>query len=504
MSFTIRRLKEEAPPSMFSKAIAWVRRLRLPALFVFWRATKVKKEKDIKKKHHRLWKRLLLALLIIVIAVAGIIVGVKALIDMNVIHVTQIMEVAGTPLSVDAYGHTNFLLLGQGDEEHDGVDLTDTIILASIDARTRSAAMISIPRDLYLRTEKMGAGRINALYRDFKYWLMNNEGMTAEQAGQASMLELKKELSETFGIELHHIVKVDFVAFVEVVDALGGIDIEVPEDLYDPEYPGPNYGYQTFSILEGPQHLDGETALKYARSRHSTSDFDRSRRQQQLLQALGEKAKSDGTLSSPSRITSLLRIMDQHVATTLTFREMVTLAKLGASIDQSKIVMAQFNIEGPAGFLYPPPRDQFAGASVLIPTSWDEVHTFMHLILTKRPLFLDDVAIDIYNAGAVSGTAGYLARELNLYTLNVGDIANYEGDDRPTSEIMAPASHEQTARILGGLLGITDIATLPRSSTGTTIQILLGEDYAYQSIAERNPPPTATSALAPNGTSADQ
>lgn len=491
MTFQIRRLKEEAPPSSFSKALKWLRRLRLPAIFLVWRAKEVAKEKQEEKRRRGLWKKLAIAAVVIVAAVGGVGVGVKALVDMNVIQVTQIMDVAGTPLPTDEHGHTNFLLLGQGDETHDGVDLTDTIILASLDARTRSAAMISIPRDLYMNTSRMGAGRINALYRDFKYYLMRNEDLTKEEAGRAAMQELSTELSKTFGIKLHHVVKVDFVGFVQAVDAVGGIDVYVPEDLYDPEYPGPNYGYVTFSVLEGMQHMDGDTALKYARSRHSTSDFDRSRRQQDILQALAEKGRETG-LTSPNQITSLLRIMDEHVATTLTFREMVTLAQLGTRIDRSKIASVQFSLEGPGGFLYPPPRDLFGGAAVLIPNSWDEIRTFMHLVLTQRALFLDDLPIDIFNAGGPSGAAGLLARELDRYTLVVDRVENFEGDDRPTSAILAPESREDTARTLGDLLGITDVATLPETSTGTTIQILLGEDYVYRSIASLNAPPASS------------
>lgn len=483
MSFQVRRLKEEAPPSTFSKALKWLRRLRLPALFVFRRAAAVKEEQEKKERRGALWKRLLIGAAIVIVAVGGVAAGVKALVDMNVIQVSQIVDVAGTPLPKDEHGFTNFLLLGQGDEGHDGVDLTDTIILASIDPRTKSAAMISIPRDLYMRTARMGAGRVNALYRDFKSHLMYREKLGKDEAERAAMQELATELSNTFGIELHHVVKVDFIAFVQAVDALGGVDVMVPEDLYDPEYPTDNYGYQVFSVLAGLQHMDGETALKYARSRHSTSDFDRSRRQQDLIQALADKAKADGTLTDPGRITSLLRIMDQHVATTLTFREMVSLANLATKVDRSNILSVQFSLAGAGGFLYTPPRDQFGGASVLIPNSWDEIRTFMGLMLTERDLFLDEGVIDVLNAGAPSGGAGLLGQELDRYTLNIGDVKNCDCEDRLTSAIIAPEARGDAARLLGNMLRIDDVATLPETSTGTTIQILLGEDYRYRSIS---------------------
>lgn len=489
-AFHIRRLKEETPPSTFSKAIHWIRRLHVPTLLVIRHVQNMLAKRQKGQKRRRIVRSIAYGAIIVVVAVCGIGIGVKALVSMNILRVSQIMDVAGTPLPTDDYGHTNFLLLGQGDETHDGVDLTDTIILASLDARGRSAAMISIPRDLYLSTTRMGSGRVNALYRNFKYWLMKNEGMDADAAGDLAMRELADELGATFGIQLHHVVKVDFIAFVQAVDALDGIDIDVPEDLYDPEYPGPNYTYETFSVLQGRQHMDGETALKYARSRHSTSDFDRSRRQQDIIQALGEKAKNAG-LSNPQQLTSLLRIVEKHVATTLTFREMVTLAQLGTRIDRSKIVSAQFNLEGPGGFLYPPPRDQFGGAAVLIPNSWDEVRTFMNLVLTERPLFLDEQPIDVFNAGGPPGAAGMLARELDRYTLPIGSVANYDGDKREASTIITPRSRANTAKTLSTLLRIPDVVTAPETSTGTSIQILLGKEYYYRSIAELS----ATSAI---------
>lgn len=504
MSFQIRRIKEEAPPSAFSRAIRRLLRLRLPAAFLWRRAEKVKKEQERHTKRRYLWARLAVWLVVIVAAVGGVGIGVKALIDTQVINVTQILDVAGAPLPEDEHGFTNLLLLGQGDETHDGVDLTDTIIIASIDPRTDSVAMISVPRDLYLRTSRMGAGRINALYRDFKYHLIQQEDLDADAAGRAAMQELATELSGTFGIELHHVVKVDFTGFVKAVDAVGGIDVYVPEDLYDNQYPAANYGYQTFSVLAGQQHMDGDTALKYARSRHSTSDFDRSRRQQDILRALAEKAKSSGTLTSPGQITALLQIMDEHVATTLTFREMVTLANTAADVDRGKIVSVQFSLAGPGGFLYAPPRDLYGGASVLIPTSWDEIRAFMRLTLTERPLFLDDEPVDVFNAGGPSGAAYLLSQELERYTLTVGEVANHEGEDRPASAILTPGHREDTARTLGDLLDIADVAVLPETATGTSIRILLGEDYRYRSIADLNPIETESiSSSASAGASTD-
>lgn len=92
-----------------------------------------------------------------------------------------------------------------------------------------------------------------------------------------------------FGIRVNEYLMVDFTTFIDVIDLIGGIHINVPYDIYDPQYPDMNYGYDPFSIQAGWQTLDGETALKYARSRHSTDDIDRNRRQQQVLYAIRDK-----------------------------------------------------------------------------------------------------------------------------------------------------------------------------------------------------------------------
>lgn len=494
MSFQIRRLRDEAPPSPVSTLLRRVMKFRIPALLVWKHA----KEDKAKKEAGFRWKRL--AVIAVAVLCAFLLVGgtVKALIEMKILGIEELIDVAGVPLPKDEHGYTNLLLLGQGDETHDGIDLTDTLIIASIDPATQSVSMVSIPRDLYLRTSRMGAGRVNGLYRDFKYYLMQRENLTVDEAERAAMQELSTEFSNTFGVEIHRTIKVDFIGFIQAVDALGGVDIVVPEDLYDTQYPSENYGYQTFSILAGPQHLDGETALKYARSRHSTSDFDRSRRQQQIIHALVEKAKNDGTLTNPSRITALLRIMQEHVATTLTFREMVSLAKMGMNVNRDNLIAAQLNLDGAGegGFLYPPPRDQFGGAAVLIPNSWDELRTFIKLLTTERELFLDDSTIDVLNAGAPSGSSRLVGFELMRYTLNTDKMENYEGPERETSAILAPAGHEETARTLANLLQIQDVAALPETSTGTSIQILLGQDYLYRSLATLNAEPEQTSTSA--------
>ena len=240
MSFTTRRIREEAP----RRAIKWQPILLAVLTFgrpVFGWYTAWKKRQDDQKRVALLQRimLILLAVFFIFLLFAGI---AKALIALRVVSVPGVLGVAGADLPTDEDGLTNFLLLGQGDETHDGKDLTDTIMIMSIDAtRTKSAVLLSLPRDLYLlHTENMGAGRVNSLYRDYKSYLKFEKDMEEKEASLEAMRELAKELSLALDLPLHHVVKVDFIGFVEAVDAIGGVDLEVPYDIVDTEYPGPS------------------------------------------------------------------------------------------------------------------------------------------------------------------------------------------------------------------------------------------------------------------------
>lgn len=511
MSFTVRSLREDPKPRAQSSWKPWFNILLKMSgpLIVIGRIWREKHEARIQHEHRvNLLKRIIVILVALFCAVLLFAGTAKALISLRVLSLQNIISVTGSDLPVDAYGHTNILLLGQGDAGHDGIDLTDTIMIASIDAKkTKSTVLLSLPRDLYfLETAKMGKGRINSLYRDYKI-ILEREGLSVEEASKQAMQELAKEISLAMNVDIHHIVKVDFIGFVQAVDAIGGIDIVVPETLVDTEYPGPNYTYETFSIEAGPQHIDGETALKYARSRHSTSDFDRSRRQQQILSAIAEKMQTDGTLTKPRQIVDLMEIMKEHVETTLAVREMVSLAGAGKEIDRSKLIAVQLNTQNglygefsaPGGMLYNPPRDQFGGAAVLLPVSippepvtWKQLQALTQLLVHERTLHSEKVGVRIWNAGAAPGTARRLGGELIRYGINVVAMENApEGTDDITQSIVTGSADDPAAKRIAELVSMPfEAIPAPVSAPGSSaaprtfepITIELGTEYEYNQI----------------------
>lgn len=158
----------------------------------------------------------------------------------------------------------NILVLG----EHGS--LTDTIILISINPKNKTITLINIPRDLYNNGRK-----INSFYASF---------------GIERIIE---EILKITGVYTEKYIIINFDAFVNMIDILGGVDIYVKEDIYDPSFPTSSNGHTVYEIEKGNHHFTGEEALMYSRSRKSTSDFDRAKRQQQIVQAIKDKLKKD-------------------------------------------------------------------------------------------------------------------------------------------------------------------------------------------------------------------
>jgi LCP family protein required for cell wall assembly len=177
---------------------------------------------------------------------------------------------------------------------------TDTMMLASLDPATQTLGLLSIPRDLYVEVPGYSAlQRVNSA-------MVLGE---LQEVGYGPVLAMQT-IQYNLGVRVHDYVAIDFEAAMTLVDALGGIDIDVPYDIADYEFPDMSYGYDPLLLRAGLQHMNGYTALKYARTRHNDSDFERARRQQQVLFAVRERvldvdALPQLVLSAPALFTSL-------------------------------------------------------------------------------------------------------------------------------------------------------------------------------------------------------
>lgn len=155
---------------------------------------------------------------------------------------------------------------------------TDSVMLLNITPRTFNVSLVSIPRDVFITVPGYGEQRINTI----------NVLGEQEQPGSGPAL-VRRSIQESFGVDVDHVVRLDFEAFVKLVDAVGGIEVDVPKRIVDYAYPAADGGTITVTFEPGRQHLNGEQALQYARTRHQDDDFQRAGRQQQVVDALVSK-----------------------------------------------------------------------------------------------------------------------------------------------------------------------------------------------------------------------
>ncbi len=250
----------------------------------------------------------------------------------------QVLPVEGENLSVmdkvkdDKLERLNVLLLGlRGVSDPNGGLLTDTMMVASINLKSGGVALISIPRDLYVEMPNHDYKRkINEAYvlgiEDRKDW-------------KAGLEYAKKAASNVTGLDIHYAVSVDFNAFKEIIDILGGVTITLdrPFSELGQFEEGPIY------LSAGKQTIDGDTALLFSRARFSSSDFDRAKRQQQVLLAAKEKAMGLGVLSNPLKIISILDSIGNHIKTDAELWEIQEMAVLAKRIDSSKVKQKVFD-----------------------------------------------------------------------------------------------------------------------------------------------------------------
>jgi len=352
--------------------------------------------------------------LIIIAALCALIIKVVLSID-----VKTLLLAAGEDLQKDSSNHTNFLILGTGGGKHDGADLTDTMMVASLNQEKGTLSVISIPRDLYVKDSLLPSSKINEIYFNAKkYFNSEVEGLNY----------LQKKVEEIANLKIQYYIKIDFSGFVKIIDTLGGIDIDVPEAIYDPYYPkeGTIY-YETFSISKGPHHLDGTTALKYARSRETSSDFDRSSRQQQIIYAIKDKALQTKTFLDQDKLKGLLSAVKDNMVTNMKVRELLTLGAIASNYSKDKIINRLIH-DDPVqcgGFLYTPQKEFYGGIFVLIPAGGDNyIQEYIDLSINNPEAFKENAKIQILNGTKKSGVAAETKQVLKRFCFNIVRFGN--------------------------------------------------------------------------------
>jgi LCP family protein required for cell wall assembly len=224
------------------------------------------------------------------------------------------------PTARPAFGSFTVLLLGSDDDSKFNPDhvLTQSMILVRVVPSTKEVTMLSIPRDLYVHLSTGGLGKIDGAY--------SYGGPGAAMA----------TVEQDFGVHIDDYIWVGLLGLVKLIDAIGGIDVVTSNPVLDDYYPADIYSswpydFQRVAVLAGPQHLDGIHAMQYVRSRHGDlqSDFGRSRRQQQVLLAIREKAKQ----MSPADLPAMAAAIGGELRTSIGLDKVAQLLPLAASFD---------------------------------------------------------------------------------------------------------------------------------------------------------------------------
>lgn len=382
-------------------------------------------------------------------------------------------------------GRINILLLGIGGPGHDGPDLTDTILLMSIDPINNKASLLSIPRDLWVKIPNNGYQKINAAYPDGKEGTRSKKEQTKINAGLNS---LDDTLSAVIGIPIHYHAVVDFAAFKQGVEAVGGVTFNVPETLYDPTIAWENHN-NPYIAKKGVQTMHGAQALLYARSRETSSDFARGQRQRQLILALKDKIFSVGTLSNPLKISSLLDSFGNNVYTDFSANDITRLQQIFAKISSSSI--------GSLDLTTPPHNlvttGNMNGLSIVEPraglTDYTDIQSYVRNALKDSFIAKENSQIAIYNSTTIVGLATASATKLKSYGYNVTVIDNTPtASNQPTTTIvdLSAGKNKYTQHYLEQRFKVTSIRSLNASfgvtpPQGTTFVIILGRDAANSS-----------------------
>jgi LCP family protein required for cell wall assembly len=317
-------------------------------------------------------------------------------------------------------GRVNVLLLGRGGGNHDGPDLTDTMILASIDPVNHTQSLLSIPRDLWVKVPNAGSMKINAAWEtgEFKYLGKVNPGSTDPKAIQAGFDLTDQTVESVIGVPISYNVIVDFDAFQQAVTTVGGVTVDVPADLVDGTMAWQNNNSPLLAKA-GLDTFNGGQALNYVRSRETTSDFARSQRQRSVMLALKNKLQTLGTLSNPLKISQLISDFGNNVSTDLSLSNATRLYEITKDISDTSTASIGL-ADKPNDFVT---TSMINGQSIDKPTAglndYKAIQSFVHSQLQDGYILKEKAKVMVYNGTAIPGIATATASMLKSYGYNV-------------------------------------------------------------------------------------
>lgn len=400
----------------------------------------------------------------------------------NIVNIFQ-----SKPLKTDSNGRSNFLVLGTSEDDpgHDGADLTDSILVISVDQKNKNIYMFSVPRDLYVEYGEACysgySGKINA------YFSCSDAGTTA-QAEQNRLARTQKLVGDIFGLDIQYGVHINHTVIKQAVDAIGGIDVDVQGSngapgVFDRSLDWHcNYTCYLVKYDNGVHHMDGEHALYFGMARGDTaptyglanSNFDREKNQQKILMAIKTRAMTSGILTNLGAVTKLIDALGDNLRTNIQTDEIRTLMKIANEVKASDI--QSISLIGQDDSVVK--TGGYNGASVVMPAAgmfdYSEIQAFIQKNLSSDPVIREAAPIVVLNGTGQTGLGQTKADELTAAGYNVVSIDNApEGTYEAVEIYQIETGNTGTAGKLASKFGVTIKKTTPPVTVNGNVRFVI-------------------------------
>lgn len=381
------------------------------------------------------------------------------------------------PVSSPLAGGMNLLLVGvdeRPDHPEEGVR-SDTLIVLHLDPNGRWASLLSIPRDSRVNVKSIGETKINTAYGQgyATAEALYGPGTSPQEGGMALAAQTVEQFLQLRqrGQQIDAIAQINFDGFAKLIDALGGITIDVPRAIVDDEYPTPDFGTMRVEFQPGVQQMDGQRALIYARTRHADSDFGRAERQQQVMQAIVAKLRARGSVGQVLFAPTLLNSLEGAVKTTLPIARLDVLGGLGwigSGISPDSIGQVRLSPESAPNY-----REE--GSDLV----WDpnDVQQVVTAFLTRPSEAAEAATVQVLNGTDTSGLAGRVSLELEQAGFTIIPAGNAAAAGVPKTVVYDVTNKPRTAQRLARQLGASVQQGAPPGETvAADLVVVLGQD----------------------------
>ena len=456
-----------------------------------------RRRKNVSKspsKRKKIIKRVAILLVVILIAIVGY-VGIKAFLASNSVFKGNPFDIfQNQPLKKDANGRSNILVFGtsEDDPDHGGANLTDSIMVVSIDQDKKNAYMVSVPRDLYVdygETCPEGyQGKINSMYDCF------SDSENDEAAGATA---LKNKVGDVLGLDIQYYAHLNYTVVRDAVNAVGGVDVKIessdPRGILDRNFDW-KCGYQCYFVnyKNGETaHLDGEHALALARARNASGgyglpggNFDREKNQQKIIKALREKASSAGTLTNIGKVTGLIDAFGNNLKTNFETKEIRTLMSLGSDIPSDSIQSISLVEDGEELVT----TGNIGGASIVRPVAglydYSQIKLYVNKKLNSNAVSREGASVVVLNGSGVTGVGQQQADKLEAkgFAISAVDTAP-EGTYAAVEIYQIGEGNTATKAKLAELYSVTVKTSAPPATVaeGTKFVVIFGKDPSSSS-----------------------